>query len=133
MEEKTIAVLRQQQEATYGATEWWMLEEEIQSLLDEEEDKSQDKNCYKGWFWDSAMRTYKRWDELTNKPKRTFTTEVRQDWQDMIAQTLKAIDRHSKYKDDDFHTRNYYILKQYMIDLKNWIHSEEHKREMKNE
>ena len=42
MKEKTIDLLRQQQEATYGATEWWMLEEEIQSLLD---DKSQEDNC----------------------------------------------------------------------------------------
>ena len=67
------------------------------------------------------------------KPKRTFTTEVRKDWQDMIAQTLRAIDRHSKYPNDDFHCRNYYILKQYLVDIKNWIHSEEHKRGMKNE
>lgn len=37
MEEKTIALLRQQQEVTHGASEWMMLEEEIQELLDEEE------------------------------------------------------------------------------------------------
>ena len=68
MKENTIALLRQQQEATYGATEWWMLEEEIQSLLDEEEeDKSQDDNCYQGKFWDHTTKTYKRWNELMNK------------------------------------------------------------------
>ena len=51
-------------------------------------------------------------------PKRTFTTEVRKDWQDMIAQTLKAIDRHAKYRyTDEFHARSYYILKQYLVDL----------------
>ena len=62
--------------------------------------------------------------------KRTFTTEVRKDWQDMIAQTLKAIDRHAKYKDtDEFHARSYYILKQYLVDLKSWIHAEEEKLE----
>ena len=65
------------------------------------------------------------------KSKRTFTTEVRKDWQDMIAQTLKAIDRHAKYKEDDFHTRSYYILKQYLVDLKNWIHEKEEERGIK--
>ena len=53
---------------------------------------------------------------MSIESKRTFTTEVRKDWQDMIAQTLRAIDRHSKYPNDDFHCRNYYILKQYLID-----------------
>ena len=67
MKEKTIALLRQQQEATYGATEWWMLEEEIQSLLDEEEDKSQDDNCYKGLFWDCTTKKFVRWHELTGE------------------------------------------------------------------
>ena len=63
MKEKTIDLLRQQQEVTRGATEWTMLEEEIQSLLD---DKSQDDNCYKGLFWDHTTKTYKRWNELIN-------------------------------------------------------------------
>ena len=67
MKEKTIDLLRQQQEVTRGVTEWAMLEEEIQSLLDEEEDKSQDDNCYKGLFWDSTTNTYKRWNEFMNK------------------------------------------------------------------
>ena len=64
MKEKTIDLLRQQQEVTRGATEWTMLEEEIQSLLD---DKSQDDNCYKGLFWDHTTKTYMRWNELMNK------------------------------------------------------------------
>ena len=67
MKEKTIDLLRQQQEVTRGATEWTMLEEEIQSLLDDEEDKSQDDNCYKGLFWDDITKTYMRWNELMNK------------------------------------------------------------------
>ena len=33
---------------------------------------------------------------MSLKSKRTFTTEVRKDWQDMIAHTLRSIDRHSK-------------------------------------
>ena len=64
MKEKTIDLLRHQQEVTRGATEWTMLEEEIQSLLD---DKSQDDNCYKGLFWDHTTKTYMRWNELMNK------------------------------------------------------------------
>ena len=35
IKKKTIALLRQQQEVTKGASEWMMLEEEIQELLDE--------------------------------------------------------------------------------------------------
>tara|TARA_Y100000588_G_scaffold310310_1_gene335787 strand:+ start:195 stop:404 length:210 start_codon:yes stop_codon:yes gene_type:complete len=67
------------------------------------------------------------------KSKRTFTTEVRKDWQDMIVETIRAIDRHAKHKEDDFHTRSYYILKQYLVDLKNWIHVEEDKKRHKHE
>ena len=37
MKKKTIESLRQQQEVTKGASDWMMLEEEIQALLDEEE------------------------------------------------------------------------------------------------
>jgi len=70
---------------------------------------------------------------MSSEPKRTFTTEVRIDWQDMVAQTLKSIDRHAKYPHDDFHMRNYYILKQYLIDLKSWIKAEEQKLEASNE
>tara|TARA_Y100000004_G_C8898620_1_gene405310 strand:+ start:98 stop:310 length:213 start_codon:yes stop_codon:yes gene_type:complete len=70
---------------------------------------------------------------MSAEPKRTFTTEVRIDWQDMVAQTLKSIDRHAQYPHDDFHMRNYYILKQYLIDLKSWIKAEEERLENKNE
>ena len=70
---------------------------------------------------------------MSSESKRTFTTEVRIDWQDMVAQTLKSIDRHAKHPNDDFHMRNYYILKQYLIDLKSWIKAEEQKLEASNE
>tara|TARA_R100001244_G_scaffold38744_1_gene35067 strand:- start:11 stop:226 length:216 start_codon:yes stop_codon:yes gene_type:complete len=59
---KTIDLLRQQQNATRGASEWVMLEEEIQSLLDEEEVE----NCYQGKFWDHLTNTFIRWNELIN-------------------------------------------------------------------
>ena len=36
MKKKTIEELREEQEVTRGATDWFRLEEEIQELLDEE-------------------------------------------------------------------------------------------------
>ena len=54
---KTIDLLRQQQEATRGASEWAMLEEEIQSLLDKEEGEP----CYQGKFWNDTTKTFKTW------------------------------------------------------------------------
>ena len=63
MKEKTIDLLRQQQEATRGASEWAMLEEEIQSLLDEEEVEP----CYQGRFWDNTTNKLVRWHELTGE------------------------------------------------------------------
>ena len=60
MKEKTIDLLRQQQEATRGASEWVMLEEEIQSLLD----KKEVETCYQGKFWDDTTKKFVRWDEL---------------------------------------------------------------------
>ena len=63
MKEKTITLLRQQQEATRGASEWTMLEEEIQSLLDEEEVEP----YYQGRFWDNTTKKLVRWHELTGE------------------------------------------------------------------
>ena len=60
MKEKTIALLRQQQEVTRGAGAWMMLEEEIQALLDEEEVEP----CYQGKFWDDTTKTFKTWKEI---------------------------------------------------------------------
>ena len=60
MKEKTIDLLRQQQEVTRGASEWMMLEEEIQSLLDEQEVET----CYQGKFWEHTTQTFKTWEEL---------------------------------------------------------------------
>ena len=60
MKEKTIALLRQQQEATRGASEWVMLEEEIQSLLDGEEVET----YYQGKFWDHTINKFVRWNKL---------------------------------------------------------------------
>ena len=66
MKEKTIALLRQQQEATRGASEWSMLEEEIQELLDEEEVEP----CYQGKFWDATTKTFKTWREVQREDEK---------------------------------------------------------------
>ena len=66
MKEKTIALLRQQQEATRGASEWAMLEEEIQSLLDEEEVEP----CYQGKFWNDTTKTFKTWREVQREDEK---------------------------------------------------------------
>ena len=63
MKEKTIALLRQQQEVTHGASEWMILEEEIQELLDEEEVEP----CYQGRFWDHTKKDFVSWSELIKK------------------------------------------------------------------
>jgi len=63
---KTIALLRQQQEATRGASEWVMLEEEIQSLLDKEEVEP----CYQGKFWDDTIKTFKTWREVQREDEK---------------------------------------------------------------
>ena len=66
MEEKTIALLRQQQEVTHGASEWMMLEEEIQELLDKEEVEP----CYQGKFWDDTTKTFKTWREVQREDEK---------------------------------------------------------------
>jgi hypothetical protein len=63
---KTIALLRQQQEATRGASEWSMLEEEIQALLDEEEVEA----CYQGKFWNDTTKTFKTWREVQREDEK---------------------------------------------------------------
>jgi hypothetical protein len=45
MKKKTIETLRQQQEATKGASDWTRLEEEIQELLDEGEKYDKKKSA----------------------------------------------------------------------------------------
>ena len=66
MKEKTIALLRQQQEVTRGAGAWMMLEEEIQELLDEEEVEP----CYQGKFWDDTTKTFKTWREVQREDEK---------------------------------------------------------------
>lgn len=60
--------------------------------------------------------------------KRTFNTEVRKDWNDKIANLLKAIDLHNElyFKTYDlFHKEQAEYLRKYVRELKDWIIKEE--------
>ena len=68
----------------------------------------------------------------THQSKRTFTTDVRGPWQDGIRDVLRLIDTHNSMAmikridtDGDFHARQSSILRQYVINLKEWIRENE--------
>ena len=63
-----------------------------------------------------------------SKPKRNFSTFVRMPYQDAIALVLRTMDFHSQmmhlstdrqYK--EFHERQYLRLKNWMVDMKDYI------------
>jgi len=69
-----------------------------------------------------------------SKPKRTYTTDVRKDWQDTVATLLKTYNGNTNdTNDSEFHIKSYHVLKQYLIDLKDWIHKEEKQKGDNNE
>lgn len=60
--------------------------------------------------------------------KRTFNTEVRKNWNEKIANLLKAIDLHNElyFKTfDNFHKEQAEYLRKYVRELKDWIIKEE--------
>ncbi|MAK54282.1 MAG: hypothetical protein CML17_00255 [Pusillimonas sp.] len=64
--------------------------------------------------------------------KRTFSTSVRQPYQDAIALILKIIDYHNEqarkdFGNQEFHIQQAKVLKIYMIDLKEFITNHEQK------
>jgi hypothetical protein len=67
-----------------------------------------------------------------NQIKRTFSTSVRQPYQDAIALILKIIDYHNEqarkdFGNQEFHLQQAKVLKIYMIDLKEFITNHEQK------
>jgi hypothetical protein len=67
-----------------------------------------------------------------NQIKRTFSTSVRQPYQDAIALILKIIDYHNEqarkdFGNQEFHLQQAKVLKIYMIDLKEFITKHEQK------
>jgi hypothetical protein len=59
---------------------------------------------------------------------RTFNTLHREKWNAPIHQILKAIDNHTRLwmeTGDFWHEEQANILRQYLHDLKTWIHQEE--------
>ncbi len=69
MKENTIDLLRQQQEATYGASDWFRLEEEIQLLLEEESEMNVDTGqAIQGSFKSFCSRMYLDYSDETSDP-----------------------------------------------------------------
>ena len=67
-----------------------------------------------------------------NQIKRTFSTSVRQPYQDAVALILKIIDYHNEqarkdFGNQEFHLQQAKVLKIYMIDLKEFITNHEQK------
>jgi hypothetical protein len=60
--------------------------------------------------------------------KREWNTPIREPWNPKIHQILKTIDLHSDFllkSGDSFHHNQSELLRQYLINLKTWIHSQE--------
>ena len=82
MKAKTIDLLRQQQEATHGASDWFRLEEEIQLLLEEESEMNVDSGQV---FESFCSRMYLDYSDETSDPyskrleKKDYITKYK-DW-----------------------------------------------------
>ena len=60
--------------------------------------------------------------------KREFNTPIREPWNVLIHQSLQAIDRHNRLwfaSGDGWHLQQAQVLRNYVADLKTWIHREE--------
>ena len=60
--------------------------------------------------------------------KRTFNTGVREPWNPVIHSLLKAVDCHMLLfmrRGDPFHAQKAQLLREYVSELKTWIHAEE--------
>ena len=63
--------------------------------------------------------------------RRTFDTPIRSRWNAPIHNCLKAIDAHTELSllhRSPWHAQKAEILRQYVAELKEWIHEEEAKR-----
>lgn len=59
---------------------------------------------------------------------RTFNTPIREPWNPKIHNILKAIDLHTELylkTNDPFHLSQAKILREYLHNLKKWIHQKE--------
>ena len=59
---------------------------------------------------------------------RDFDTPQREDWNGPIHKILKAVDNHTRLylkTGDEWHEKKAQILREYVSDLKDWIHKEE--------
>ena len=68
-----------------------------------------------------------------NKVKRTFSSAVRQPYQDALGIILKIIDYHNEqarkdFGNQEFHSKQAIVLKLWMIDMKEFITKHEKKK-----
>jgi hypothetical protein len=60
--------------------------------------------------------------------KREWNTPVREPWNPLIKQALEAVDRHNAHwfaDGDPVHARQAQLLREYVSNLKTWIHKQE--------
>ena len=60
--------------------------------------------------------------------RRTWNTPTREPWNPVIHQMLRAIDNHNEafFRDgNDWHIEKAIMLRQYVRELKDWLHEEE--------
>lgn len=63
---------------------------------------------------------------------REWSNNTRDPWNDKIHTTIKAIDQHTKLyleSGDEFHNKQSKILRNYVNELKSWIHKQEKLKE----
>jgi hypothetical protein len=63
---------------------------------------------------------------------REWSNNTRDPWNDKIHVIIKAIDQHTKLylqSGDEFHNEQSKILRHYVVELKSWIHKQEHIKE----
>jgi len=81
------------------------------------------------------MKYQIKFSNIMSKVKRTFSSAVRQPYQDAIGIILKVIDYHNEqarkdFGNSEFHSKQATVLKLWMIDMKEFITKHEKKESL---
>jgi len=81
------------------------------------------------------MKSQTKFINIMGKVKRTFSSAVRQPYQDAIGIILKIIDYHNEqarkdFGNSEFHSKQATVLKVWMIDMKEFITKHEKKESL---
>ena len=81
------------------------------------------------------MKSLTKFINIMHKVKRTFSSAVRQPYQDAIGIILKIIDYHNEqarkdFGNSEFHSKQATVLKLWMIDMKEFITKHEKKESL---